>query len=188
MTIDVIKREIGRAMSNLRQAFRASMAGMDLAAPIQTANAQGLSGESLQAHELFQHFGFSSAPPANAQLIVLPLGGRTSAAVVIASEHGAYRFVLGTRGEAALYNQWGDVVHMKQGEIRMIAATQVTIDAPILQVNGQIKATGNITSDTNVLDQAGAKSMAGMRSVYNAHKHVENNVNGGNTNTPTGSM
>jgi phage baseplate assembly protein V len=187
MSMDAVKREIGRAMSNLRHALRASLEGMDIAAPVQTVNAQGLSGEALQAQELFQHFGFTSAPPAGAQLIVLPLGGRTSAAVVIASEHGAYRFELGAQGEAALYNQWGDVVHMKQGEIHMVAATQVTIDAPILQVNGQIKATGDITSDANVSDQSGAKSMAGMRATYNAHQHIENGGSGP-TNTPSGAM
>ena len=188
MTMDVIKREIGRALSNVRQALRATLSGIDLAAPVQTVSGEGLSGESLAAQELFQEFGFTSAPPAGAQLIVLPLGGRTSAAVVIASEHGAYRFELGAQGEAALYNQWGDVVHMKQGEIHMIAATKVTIDAPVLQVNGQIKSTGNITSDAHVFDQAGTKSMAGMRAVHNAHTHTDNNVNGGSTNTPNGLM
>ncbi len=188
MTMDVIKREIGRALGNLRQALRASLAGIDLAAPVQTVNAEALDGEALQQIEMFQQWGLRTAPPAGAQLIVLPIGGRTSAAVVIASEHGSYKFELGAQGEAALYNQWGDVVHMKQGEIRMVAATKVTVDAPLLQVNGEIKATGNITSDANVRDQGGGKSMAGMRSTYNAHTHNENNAPGGPTNTPNGAM
>lgn len=191
--IDHIRREIGRALAGVRSAFRALQSGLVLTTRVQRASGEGLADEQLQDMELFQHFGFTSAPPDGAQLIVLPLGGRTSASVVIATEHGAYRIKLDAKGEAALYNQWGDVVHMRQDRtIHMVAATQVLIDAPVLQVNGQIHSTGNITSDAdiqaegNVFDQGGAKSMAGMRGVFNGHGHPD--PQGGNTAPPTGGM
>lgn len=184
--IDHIRREIGRALSGMRAAFRAVQTGLTIATRIQRVSGEGLSDEKLADMELFQQFGLSSAPPDGSELIVIPLGGRTSASVVIATEHGTYRFKLGSQGEAALYNQWGDVVHMRQDRtIHMVAQLQVLIDAPLLQVNGQIHSTGNITSDAGVFDQGGAKSMAGMRGVFNGHKHPETDSV---TGTPVGLM
>jgi len=184
--IDIVRKEIARAFAGVRQGLRAVQTGLGLATRVQRVNGIGLSAEELADMELFQHFGFTSAPPDGAQLIVLPLGGRTSAAVVIATEHGVYRFKLGAKGEAALYNRWGDVVHMRQDRtIHMVAAAKVLIDSPLLQVNGQIHATGNITSDADVFDQGGAKSMQGMRQVYGGHTHGET---GAVTNAPNQGM
>lgn len=191
--IEQMRREIARAMAGVRGAIRAVQTGLTLATRLQRVSVDGLAGESIPELELFQQFGLTSAPPDGSQVILLPLGGRTSAAVVIATEHGAYRFRLDAKGEAALYNQWGDVVHMRQDRtIHLVAATQVLIDAPLLQVNGQIHSTGNITSDANitaagnVFDQGGAKSMAGMRGVFNGHGHPD--PQGGTTAAPTGGM
>lgn len=184
--VDIARREIGRALAGVRSAVRAIQSGLSLATRIQRANGEGLAGETLADMELFQQFGFTSAPPDGAQLIVLPLGGRTSAAVVVATEHGVYRFHLNAKGEAALYNQWGDLVHMRQDRtIHIIAGAKVEIDAPLLQVNGEVHATGSITSDQDVFDQGGTKSMAGMRAVYNGHTHPEPD---GTTSAPAQAM
>jgi phage baseplate assembly protein V len=189
--MDEIRREIRRHLVQARSAFRAVSTGLKIATRIQRAEADGLANEKLQDVELFQHFGFSSAPPDGTQLIVVPLGGRTSASVIVASEHGAYRFKLGANGEAAMYNQWGDVVHMRQDrKIHMVAAVEVLIDAPVLQVNGEIRSTGDITSDSDikaagdVVDQAVStpKSMSGMRTVYDGHNH--NDPQGGAVSVP----
>lgn len=174
--IDAIRREITRAFAQARFALRAVSTGLQIATRIQRVNAEGLAGEQLQDMELFQHFGFTSAPPAGHQMIVIPLGGRTSASVVVATEHGTYRFQLGAEGEAALYNQWGDVVHMRQDRtIHMVAQVQVLVDAPLLKVNGMIHATGDITSDTDVIDQAAGvpKTMRNMRATFNGHDHAD---------------
>lgn len=192
--IDQIRREISRAMSSVRQALRAVAKGSTLTSRVQRIDAEGLAGEALQDMELFQQFGFTSGVPAGSQLIVIPLGGRTSAAVVVATECGSYRFQVSAAGEMAIYNQWGDRVHLTQDrKIHMVAAAQVLVDAPELRVNGKIHATGDITTDANVTaaqdisDQGGDKSMRGMRSTYNDHKHPEND-NGGPTNVPNQQM
>jgi phage baseplate assembly protein V len=185
--IDAVRREIERRFAQARFAFRAVSTALQLALRVQRAHVDGLAGEQVPDVELFQQFGHTSAPPDGSQLIVIPLGGRTSASVIVATEHGAYRFKLNAKGEAAMYNQWGDVVHMRQDRtIHMVAATQVLIDAPLLQVNGQIHSTGNITSDADVLDQGGTKSMRGMRDVYNPHTHSD--PQGGAVGAPSGSM
>ena len=77
--------------------------------------------------------------------------------------------------------------------IRMIVGgTTVTItDGTVavtgadLDVSGNITSGGNITAAGNVADQGGAKTMSGMRGVFNGHEHVETGVV---TNPPSSSM
>lgn len=186
MNLDVVRREIHRHGASVRQAFRAFLGGLNLATRVQRVSGEGLAREPLDDMELFQHFGLTSAPPAGTQYIVVPLGGRTSASVVVATEHGAYRFKLDNQGEMAIYNQWGDRVHLKKDRsIHVVAELKVVMDTPLLQVNGEIRATKNITSDMEVRDQGGLKSMSGMRQVHNLHRHGET---GGTTNTPDALM
>lgn len=180
--IDQIRREVARGLAGARGAVRAVLAGISLAQRSQRVQAEALAGEQLQDVELMQQFGFSSAPPDGAQLIVLPLGGRTSASVVVATEHGAFRVKLNNQGEAVIYNQWGDLVHLrKDRSIRVVAALKVVMETPLLTVTGAIHAGGNITTDQSVTatldvrDAGGTKSMAGMRTTYNGHTHTETN-------------
>lgn len=142
---DIVRREIGRALNGVRGAFRSLSTNLKRDTPVQLATGVGMGEQALPDLELFQHFGFSSAPPAGTQLIVLPLGGRTSAGVVVASENGAFRFHLEASGEAALYNQWGDVVHMRADRtIHLVAEARVQIDTAEVQIN----ATSSVTINT----------------------------------------
>ena len=104
-----------------------------------------------------QQFGFSSGIPADSQLIVLPLAGRSSASVVIATEHGAYRLKVGP-GEVRMYSQEGAYVHIKAGRVvdidcddlrikaknsAVIEAGQgIVLDTPLTTVTGNMTATG----------------------------------------------
>jgi phage baseplate assembly protein V len=190
--IDIIRREISRAGNSTRQAFRGLLGSVDKTKRVQLATLEGLNGEALQATELFQHFGFTSAPPAGSQVIVLPLGGKTSAAVIVATENGSYRLQLGADGECAMYNQWGDHVYMKQNRvIDVTAGVSVDLTTPLVNMSGALHVVGNITCDANiqaaaeVKDQNGAKSMSGMRGVFNTHTQV---VSGGTAAAPVGGM
>lgn len=180
--IDVIRREISRALAALRMPVRAIKTGGISSNRVQRVHGEALKGERLQDMELIQQFGLSTCPPDGSQLIIIPVGGRSSAAVVVATEHGAYRFKVDEQGEAALYNQWGDYVHMKKDRsIDMHAEVKVRIDTPLTQMTGDLVVDGNITSEGNITsaanitaagsvsDQGGAKTMAGMRAVYNSH-------------------
>lgn len=150
--IDQVRREIGRALAGVRSALRAVQAGLVLTSRTQRVSGEGLAGEALNDMELFQQFGFTSAPPDGAHLIVLPLGGRTSAAVVIATEHGAYRFKLDAKGEAAIYNQWGDVIHLRQDrKIHLQAAAEVIVEAPLATFTGDVHVAGTLTADVDVV-------------------------------------
>lgn len=173
--IEQIRREIGRAMAGVRSALRAVQTGLVLGTRIQRASGEGLADETLSDMELFQQFGFTSATPDGAQLIVLPIGGRTSAAVVIASEHGTFRFKLNAKGEAALYNQWGDVVHLRQDrKIHVKAAVEVILEAPLASFTGDVHVAGTLTSDTEVV-------AAGVHLTTHTHPDPQ----GGSTGAPS---
>ena len=147
--VNLIRREIGRAGSAARGALRGLLSATNRGPQVQLVDGEGLAGEQLKAVELFQHFGFSSAPPAGTQIIVLPLGGRTSAGVVVASEHGSYRFHLGADGEAAVYNQWGDVVHLRSDRtIHVVAQAKVLIDTADVTINASTSMTINAPTFT----------------------------------------
>lgn len=174
--IEQIRREIRRAQAGMRAALRAVLKGGVTRTRVQRLNAEALAGELLQDVELMQQFGHTSAPPDGSQLIVIPLGGRTSAAVVVASEHGTYRFKVDAQGEAALYNQWGDVIHLKQDRsIRVAAALKVRVETPLAEFTGDVTVGGTLTAATDVM--GGGKSLK-----THTHGGVQPGV--GNTGAP----
>jgi phage baseplate assembly protein V len=178
---------IDRALAGIRKPFRAVMGRPVLGAGVVRARLNGLAGEPLPEVEQFQQFGLVSAAPAGTQAIVLPLGGRTSAAVIVATESTAYRLELDAEGEMAIYNMDGDHVWLKRnGHIHVRASTKVHIDSPSASFSGDVSVGGNLAADGNVTDMASTtgKSMAHMRAIHNTHAHPENNINGGST-SPT---
>ena len=131
-----VNRAIARTLATIRQAFRARLTGLDTTPGVQLAQAGGLADEQVQASELFQHFGFTSAPPEGTQCIVLPLGGKTAHSVVVATENGAYRVQALQGGEVCIYNQWGAKITLKKEKIvevdcdhfRVAAKESITMD------------------------------------------------------------
>lgn len=112
----MIDERIRRALRALRLPYRARLTALNGEPGLQLAQGEALAGEQAQAVEVLQQFGFSSGIPADSQLIVLPLAGRSSASVVIATEHGAYRLKVGP-GEARMYSQEGAYIHIKAGRL-----------------------------------------------------------------------
>lgn len=158
MIKDVDKR-IKRAMSGIRQAFRGVIGAVNPVPNVTLVQVSGLAGETVQDNELFQHYGFSSNPPAGSAVIVLPLGGKTSQAVIIASEHGQYRIKNLAAGEAVIYNHHGDKVWIKQdGTIDVTASSKVTVHSPLVEVPaGDVTASGiSLKNHTHGGVQAGA--------------------------------
>lgn len=135
LNVAMIRREVDRARSSVRQAFRAALSLLNIETRVQRVSGEGLADEPLEDMELFQHFGFTSAPPVGTEYIALPLGGRTSASVVVATEHGAFRFVLDNQGESCAYNQWGDFAHFKKDRsIHVKAQEKVFVETKVFRV------------------------------------------------------
>lgn len=182
-----IQRAIEKAANSIRRPFRAVLTAIKLVSAIQLVQAEALQGETLQDNELMQHYGFTSAPLAGTQMIVLPLGGKTAHGVIIATEHGTYRFKLEAGGEVALYTDEGDHVYLKRGRVIEIetetllvkAGTKVRLETPLVETTGEIKADLDIT-DRNA---TAPKTMSGMRTAFNNHRHPETGSTTGTTDT-----
>lgn len=162
-----VMRYVERRLAGLRLGYRARLSALGKGAAVQLGQAEALAGETMQAAELFQHFGFTSGPPPGTQIIVLPLGGSTAHSVIIATENGAYRVDVQS-GEACVYNMWGDKVHLKQERIEVETKTlhvkasdQVIFETPSITMlgtgggaaaatmTGSLHTTGAITSDAD---------------------------------------
>lgn len=190
MSPEQIRRMIERSAARQRPAFRARLGKLDASAGVQLVTVDGLAGESQDDLELMQHFGFTSTPPDGTQAIVVPLGGRTSASVIVATEHSAYRLKLNDRGEVALYTEDGSWVYLKLGgQVHVKAATRVLIESPLTETMGNLLVGGNVSAVGTITDMidSGGVAMDAMRTTFNDHDHVEND-NGGPTDPPTQQM
>jgi phage baseplate assembly protein V len=173
---DHIIRIINNAMGKFRWPFRGVLNITDGAADNQLTQISGLAGETNNAVEMMQHFGFSSSPPAGSQCVVLPLGGKTAHGIVIATENGQHRVRGLLPGEVVIYNAHGDTVRLlDEGLIEINcknlvinASESVKINSPQIDASGNLHADGNLVAAGDVAD-ANGKTMAGMRDVYNRH-------------------
>lgn len=178
----MIREQVGRFMSNIRLPFRA-VAARNSHGKLIGVDMQGLSGESVTG-ELFQHYGFSSAPLPGAEYLVIPVGGNSKHAIVAASEDGRYRIAL-QDGEVSIYTDEGDYVHLKRGRVVEIvtetlvvkAGMKVRFETPLVEISGDQHNEGSIKADGEIADSK--RTMQGDRDIYNLHTH-----NGGEKPSP----
>lgn len=145
---------------------------------IKRFGATGRVGESFCSRELFQHYGFTSSPPAGAEVILLREGNHI---IAIAEDDRRYRIAVGG-GEVAIYSDEGDKVHLKRGRVIEIetetllikAATKVRIESPMVESTGEI--IDRVDSD--------GKSMEQIRTTYSSHTHNNVQPGSGNSGTP----
>lgn len=209
---DLIDQRIARALRALRLPYRARLSARNDVPALQLAQGTGLAGEQVQAVEILQQFGFASGVPADSQLIVLPLAGRSSANVIIATEHGAYRLKVGP-GEARMYSQEGAYIHIKAGRViemdcdnlainvkeqaTITAGQGVTLDTPLTTVTGNLTATGvkgdsvSMTANVSVqgdISQQGSITSSGDHVAGGislaSHTHTGVEPGGGNSGEP----
>ena len=147
-------------------------------------------------------FGFTSNPPAGADVAMLCVGGDRSNGLVIATGHQLYRLKGLASGDAAIYDSRGQSVWLTDGGIvvngaglplvvndtptvTVNAATSVTLNTPTTHCTGNLDVDGNIVAQGDVSDH-GNKSMAGMRTVFNGHDHTD--PQGGTVSNPLQAM
>lgn len=166
-----VDQRIQRAMSGVRQAFRGVLTRVDSASATQLAQADGLAGERLQDNELFQHYGFTSNPLPGTMAVVLPIGGRTSHGIVIATEHSHYRLTALEAGEVALYTDEGAKIVLKRGRIietdcevfrvnckqwEVNASDKADFNTPMLTASAGLTAEGRFTGNGGMALQGGS--------------------------------
>ncbi|WP_454865400.1 phage baseplate assembly protein domain-containing protein [Pseudomonas hormoni] len=170
----LVRDQVARVMSGFRLPFRA-VAARNTHGKLIGVQMEGLSGESVSG-ELFQHYGFSSAPLAGAEYLVIPVGGNSKHAVVVASEDGRYRLVL-QDGEVSLYTDEGDYIHMKRGRMIEVETddllfkvkNKVRFETPLVEMSGDQHTEGSIKADGEIEDHT--RSMQAGREIYNGHNH-----------------
>lgn len=184
-----VDKRIRRAMTALRAPFRAVLSSVNSAPGVQLGQADGLSGEQLQAIELMQHYGFTSVPPAGAMALIIPVGGRTSHSVAIATELAGVRVKLLKPGELAIYTDEGATIKMRRGRVIEIecddlkiactrmavsASESVAVSSPLTTVDGKASVTGDAALGAALAvagsaDVGEGLTVAGLS--YGQHKH-----------------
>lgn len=183
--IKIVDERIRRHLAGIRLAFRGVITLVKAAGAVQLVQLDGLSGEQLQDAELFQHYGYTSNPPAGSMCIVLPIGGKTAHGIIIATEHGSYRLKNLASGETAIYNQWGDhVLFRADRRMQIVSSVGVDLVTPEVTMSADLNVAGNIVAQGDISDHNN-KSMLAMRTVFNAHTQA---VSGSVAQAPAGQM
>lgn len=165
-----IEQKISRALSSIRQAFRGKLTNVVSTERVQLIQGNGLAGEKLQDNELFQHYGFTSNPPVGSMFVVLPLGGKTSHGIVIATEHGDYRLQGLKSGEVALYTDEGANIVIKRGRVIEADCDVFRVNCKTYEVNASSKtdfntpmltASAEVTAKSKITGQGGMSVSGG---------------------------
>lgn len=140
-----------------------------------------LADEAASDVERFQNYGHTSVPPAGSEAIVLGIGGARAGLVAIAVEDKGVRPKDLEAGDNCLYHLEGHrIILRKDGAVEitaksviMSASEKITIMAPDTEIQGPLKVTGKISSDTDVT--TGTISLKG---------HIHDQSGGGQTSAP----
>jgi phage gp45-like len=144
-----VAKQVQKGLGQVRQSFLGIVArgGSHL------LQLTGFADETLQEVELFQQIGFSSHVPENARVVVLPLQGKTSRSIVIATSGGNVVVNVGD-GETCVYDQHGHSILLHENGVKII---------------GDVDVEGSIKASEEVSDQKG--SLQKIRNTYNTHVH-----------------
>lgn len=166
-------------------AGRAVIKLIDDARKLQGAQVALLDGEVRGNVERFQEYGFTSVPFAGAEGVYLSLCASRDHGVLIAVDDRRHRPTGLAAGEAALYDDQGQIIHItRTGIVIRGAGKPVTItDAPKVRIEANLEVTGDVKDRC---DEPTGRTMAGMRATYDGHNHPSDS--GGTTGTPNQSM
>jgi len=146
---------IKKAGSQIRQTFL----GIVARGGSKVLQLKGFTDETLQEIELIQQVGLSTYIPEGAKVVVIPLQGKTSKSVVIATTGGAV-VVNVAEGETCVYDQFGHQVLLHENGIKMLGDVEII---------GELKVSEDIKSEKEISDKT--SSMQAMRDAYNPHTH-----------------
>lgn len=87
--------------------------------PSQLVQASMLSGETRDKMERLAEYGFTSVPHPGAQAVAVFVGGDRGHGIVVATGDSRYRLAAMEGGEVAIYDDQGQVVHLKRDGIHI---------------------------------------------------------------------
>lgn len=173
-------KEVAKGVQDgVRAAFRGVLNLVKSGSDIQQVQVSGLADETIQDLELMQHFGFTSVPPAGTQVVVIPLGGKTTHGIIVATENGSFRVKNLKNGEVAIYDSSGSTIILKNNRVidvecdaynvkcktyQVTASEGATINGDLTQADGSFSTSGDVTASGDV--SANGTSLS-------THKHNE---------------
>lgn len=182
-------RTFEKAVKGLRDRIyliigRAVLAAVNDGGKRQRVQFTALAGEVKDSVEHVQSYGFHSVPLGGAEVIFASLCGNRDHPVAICIYDPRYK-PNWLPGEAGLFTDEGDMVHLKRDRTIEVttdtlvikAATKIRFETPVLEVTGEIMDRVNTDGQT----------MHSMRQTYNLHTHPEND-HGGPTGVPIQKM
>ncbi|MCM0081771.1 phage baseplate assembly protein [Geomonas sp. Red32] len=137
--------------------------------------ADGRVGESFAAREFMQQFGLASMPKEGATGVIVYNGNYI---VAIASDDNRYRPNLNS-GETAVYDAFGNVVHLSANGIRAVSPKKVSAQAPELELVGKVTIVGSLKVTETVVATGGISDAKGsmelIRQQFDGHHHNDSN-------------
>lgn len=151
-----------------------------------------LAGETHDDVEHFESYGLTAHPAPGGELLVASLGGNRDHLLVMAANGRRFRIKSLAEGEVTLYDDLGQVVHLKRDGIQIESKSQVTIHAPTTTVDGDsLDVTGDqsvegavtVQGDVTGLEGSLPLSLSTIRDTFNTHTHTD--PQGGVTGPPS---
>jgi len=135
-----LRRDFGKMLAPLSRRLRlmTSRAVLSLisdATGMQIVQVKLLDGEVRDGIERVQNYGFTSVPHPGAEAIYLSLGGDRDHGIVITADDRRYR-INGLRGgEAAIYDDLGQKVHLTRDGIVIYTPLKCRVDAEHIELH-----------------------------------------------------
>ena len=121
-----------------------------------------LKGEAMDGVERFQNYGITSHPHPGAEAILLALGGNRSHSVIIAVDDRRYRLKALAQGEVALYDDLGQVVHIKRSGLHLEGKNIYLKSSGIVRIKGKgVEIIGTDYLQTEVYGKGQRETHAG---------------------------
>ena len=169
---------------------RASIVSSDDSGVQQLLALSGLASDLPKKIVHVQPFGFASNPPVGGEGLIVCPGGRSDRAMFLGGEHPDHRPKATPSGGTIIYDANGNMISIVQQNIRIVHATQISIEAPQVIVKGALTVTetfnvqniGGVAAPATITGSANFTGdvTAGGISVIN---HVHGDVQPGSANT-----
>lgn len=140
--MDALIRTVSKLMAPLKRRVylmigRAVIKLVEDAYGVQQVQLVGLEGEVLDKVERFQEYGFTSVPKADAEAVLLAVGGDRAHGLVVGVEDRRYRLRGLAGGEVAIYDDQDQVVHIKRNGIVVEGLNVICRTEGILRLQGR---------------------------------------------------
>lgn len=136
---------------------RCLLTAIDDDSQVQAVQISALDDELHDGVERFGEYGLASHPHPGAEGVVVFVGGLRSHGLVIAVEDRRYRLKGLQTGEVALYDDLGQVLHLKRDGVLISSPLKVQIEAPEATVTADLV---KVISDDVRLGGDGGKAVA----------------------------